>query len=85
MQNDCINIHKTKTNIGSKLKKYDWESEYLTKYVFWEQGVTFHPPYKKLRPRNFDKGKMNTRGAETGTIPIKIWITAGRALESTEQ
>ena len=34
--------------------------EYADKYVFWERGVTFHPPYKKFRPRNFDKGKMNT-------------------------
>jgi len=29
-------------------------------YVFRKRGVTIHPPYKKLRPRNFDKGKMNT-------------------------
>ena len=39
------------------IRKY----EYAIKYVFGEQGVTLHPPYKKLRPRNFDKGKMNTK------------------------
>ena len=55
------------------------KSEYVTKYVFWERGVTIHPPYKKLRPRNFDKGKMNTRGTRTRIIPIKIRSTIDRA------
>jgi len=40
MQNDHINIHKTKIITESKLKKYDRKSEYATKHVFWEQGVT---------------------------------------------
>ena len=27
-------------------------------YVFQERGITIHPPYKKLRPRNFVKGQI---------------------------
>jgi len=27
-------------------KKYDRKSEYATKYVFQERGITIYPPYK---------------------------------------
>ena len=40
MQNDRINIHKTKTITGSKLRNTIEKSEYATKYVFQERGVT---------------------------------------------
>jgi len=45
-------------------KKYDQKSEYETKYVFRERGITIYPPYKKLRPRNFVRGRLNTKGDE---------------------
>ena len=48
------------------------KSEYATKYVFRERGITIHPPYKKLRPRNFVRGKMNTKGTRVESILIKI-------------
>jgi len=40
MQNDRINIHKTKTNTESKLKNTIKKSEHVSKYIFWEWGVT---------------------------------------------
>ena len=46
MQNDSINIHKTKINMESKSKNMIKKSEHVSKYVFQERGVTFHPPYK---------------------------------------
>ena len=49
-----------------QIEKYDRKSEYATKYVFWERGITIYPPYKKLRPRNFAKGKLNTKGTKAG-------------------
>ena len=42
------------------------KSEYVTKYVFRERGVTIHPPYKKLRPHNFDKGQIEHKEDKGG-------------------
>ena len=46
--------------------------EYSTKYVFWERGVTFHPPYKNCVLAISIRGKMNTKGSRTRIVPIKI-------------
>ena len=48
------------------------KSEYTTKYVFRERGVTFHPPYKNYALAISIRGKMNTKRTGTGIIPIKI-------------
>jgi len=61
-------------------KKY----EYAIKYVFRERGVSFHPPFKKLRPRILIRGKMNTKRTWAGIIPIKIRIIKGNAAMLTE-
>ena len=29
-------------------RKIRSKTEYATKYVFWEQGITIHPPYKNF-------------------------------------
>ena len=42
------------------------KSEYVSKYVFQEWAL------QKFRPRNFDKGKMNTERKGMRIIPIKI-------------
>ena len=34
--------------MGSKLKNTIKKSEYVSKYVFRERGVIFHPPYKNF-------------------------------------
>ena len=39
-QKDQINNHKTEINTGSKSKNTIKKSEYVSKYVFWERGVT---------------------------------------------
>jgi len=44
-------------------------SEYTTKYVFQERGVTFHPPYKNCVIAISIRGKMNTK--RTGTKIIQ--------------
>ena len=48
------------------------KSEYATKYVFRERGVTFHPPYKNFVLAISIRGKMNTKRIGTGIISIKI-------------
>ena len=45
-QNIHINNSYYKTNTGSESKNTIEKSEYVTKYVFRDWGVTFHPPYK---------------------------------------
>ena len=37
------------------------KSEYVSKYVFREQGVTFHPPYKNCVLAISIRSKMNTK------------------------
>ena len=61
------------------------KSEYTTKYVFREWGVTFHPPYKNCVLAISIRGKMNTKRTWTIIIPIKICITTSRALKLTKQ
>ena len=46
--------------------------EYVSKYIFQEWGVIFHPLYKKFHPQNFDKGKMNIERTGMRIILIKI-------------
>jgi len=48
------------------------KSKYATKYVFWEQSVTFRPPYKNCVLAISIRGKMNTKRTWTGITPIKI-------------
>ena len=48
IQNNCTNNHKTKTNTKTKSKNMIEKSEYVSKYVFQERGVTFYPPYKNF-------------------------------------
>jgi len=72
MQNDHINIHKIKTNMENKSKNKNKKLEYASQYVFREQGVTFHPPYRNYVLAILIWGKMNTKRTETGNIPIKI-------------
>ena len=48
------------------------KSEYTTKYVFREWGVTFHPPYKNCVLAISIRGKLNIKRTWTGIIPIKI-------------
>ena len=72
MPNDHITIHKIKINTESKSKNMIKKSEYATKYVFREQGVTFHPPYRNCVLAISIRGKMNTKRTETEIIPIKI-------------
>jgi len=38
------------------------KSEYVSKYVFWERGVTFYPPHKNCVLAISIRGKMNTKG-----------------------
>ena len=37
------------------------KSEYATKYIFSERGVTFHPPYKNCVLAISIRDKMNTK------------------------
>ena len=48
------------------------KSEYVSKYIFQERGVTFHPPYKNFVLEISIRGKMNTERIRTRIIPIKI-------------
>ena len=48
------------------------KSEHVSKYVFRERGVTFHPPYKNCVLAISIRGKMNTKRTGTKIIPIKI-------------
>ena len=48
------------------------KSEYATKYVFWERGVTIHSPYKNCVLAISIRGKLNTKETRTGIILIKI-------------
>ena len=57
--------------MGSKSKNMILKSEYATKYVFRERGVTFHPTYKNCVFAISIRGKMKAKGTWMG-IPIKI-------------
>ena len=48
------------------------KSEYVTKYVFRERGVTYHPPYKNCVLAISIRGKLNTKRTRVEIIPIKI-------------
>ena len=72
MQNNRRNNHKIKRYTGSKSKNTIKKSEYVTKYIFPEQGVTFHLPYKNYVLAISIMGKMNTKRTRTEIIPVKI-------------
>ena len=59
-------------NTENKSKKYDRKSEYATKYVFRERGITIHPPYKNCVLAISLRGKLNTKGTRVESILIKI-------------
>ena len=46
--------------------------EYVSTYVIPGTGCYIPSTLQKFRPRNFDKGKMNTKGIGMKVIPIKI-------------
>ena len=48
IQNNNTNNLKIKTNTKLNQRYMIEKSEYISKYVFREQGVTFHPLYKNF-------------------------------------
>ena len=48
------------------------KSEYATRYVVQQRGVTFHPPYKDCVITILIRGKMNIKRTWMGIIPTMI-------------
>jgi len=40
------------------------KSEYVSKYIFQERGVTFHPPYKNFVLEISIRGRWTQKGKE---------------------
>ena len=76
-QNNNIDNHKIKTNTESKSKNTIEKSEYVSKYVFWERGVTFYPLYKNCVLAISIKGKWTQKGQGRGLYQLSVSTPRG--------